>query len=120
MPNQQGHAAEPLIEAYRKHYAATFARYDATSRSADWGEWPDVHIRYGKMLEVIEPARAAQTTVSLLDVVKWETPIGRPKSSLTNFPRANPRLFNMGSPPIPKYAFSICHMWTAPIGKCFF
>jgi hypothetical protein len=42
MPNQQGHAAEPLIEAYRKHYAATFARYDATSRGVDWGEWPDV------------------------------------------------------------------------------
>jgi SAM-dependent methyltransferase len=68
MSDQQGLAVDPIIEAYRKHYAATFARHGATSRGADWGEWPDVHIRYGKMLEVIEPARAAQATVSLLDV----------------------------------------------------
>jgi SAM-dependent methyltransferase len=68
MSDQRSLAAEPIVDAYRKHYAATFARFGPTSRGVDWGEWPDVHIRYGKMLEVIEPVHAAQATVSLLDV----------------------------------------------------
>jgi SAM-dependent methyltransferase len=56
-----------IVDAYRTHYAGTFAKHGASSRGVDWGVWPDVHIRYGKMLEVIEPSAAAGAP-SLLDV----------------------------------------------------
>ena len=65
-------AAQPpetgIIESYRKHYAATFARHGATSRGVDWGEWPDVHVRYEKMLEVIRARRSEAAVPTLLDV----------------------------------------------------
>jgi len=58
---------DPIVDAYRAHYTGSFAKHGPTSRGVDWGEWPDVHIRYGKMLEVIEgPAWDARP--SLLDL----------------------------------------------------
>ena len=57
-----------IIESYRKHYAATFARHGPTSRGVDWGEWPDVHVRYEKMLEVIRARRSEAAVPTLLDV----------------------------------------------------
>jgi SAM-dependent methyltransferase len=56
-----------IVEAYRAHYTGTFAKHGASSRGVDWGVWPDVQIRYGKMLEVIELGATA-TPPSLLDV----------------------------------------------------
>ncbi len=67
MDDPTANLGEPIIEAYKRHYAATFAKHGASSRGVDWGEWPDVHIRYGKMLEVIEQDGAA-TSPSILDV----------------------------------------------------
>ena len=66
MDNSTVNLGKPIIEAYRRHYAATFAEHGASSRGVDWGEQPDVDIRYGKMLEVIEQGAAA--CPSILDV----------------------------------------------------
>lgn len=67
MHDSTARLGESIIEAYRRHYADSFARHGASSRGVDWGEQPDVDIRYGKMLEVIEAGGAAARP-SILDV----------------------------------------------------
>jgi SAM-dependent methyltransferase len=68
MSDSSGTRITGIIESYRNHYTATFARHGATSRGVDWGEWPDVHIRYRKMLQVIEREQSGTGVPRLLDV----------------------------------------------------
>jgi SAM-dependent methyltransferase len=57
-----------LVDAFKKHYAATFAAYGATSQGVDWGASEKVAVRYAKMLEVIEAEQVKGRRISLLDV----------------------------------------------------
>jgi SAM-dependent methyltransferase len=68
MPGPKERRDDEIIDAYRAHYAASFARHGATSRGVDWGEQSDVDLRYAKMLEVIEPHCATGKPVRVLDV----------------------------------------------------
>ncbi|MBV1703238.1 MAG: class I SAM-dependent methyltransferase [Hyphomicrobiales bacterium] len=55
-----------ILDAYRAHYVRTFSAHGPTSRGVDWGAPGDVDMRYGKMLEVLEPDAGVRP--SLLDV----------------------------------------------------
>ena len=68
MPGRKEFKDEQIVDAYRAHYAASFARHGATSRGVDWGEQGDVDLRYAKMFEVIEPQDVGRKPVTVLDV----------------------------------------------------
>jgi SAM-dependent methyltransferase len=68
MPGPKNARDDKIIDAYRAHYAASFACHGATSRGVDWGEQSDVDLRYSKMLEVIEPQSAGGKPARVLDV----------------------------------------------------
>ena len=58
-----------VTKCLREHYTQTFDEFGPTPKGVDWGAAADVHLRYDKMLAVIDQeTRGSWDGLSLLDV----------------------------------------------------